>query len=161
MPFPVKSVANCFLQYDFASEGPSISPLKLQKLVYFMHGWHLAVTGTPVIKEYFEAWRYGPVNEKLYHIFKGFGNNPITKYAKTWDVDKQKAFIVNSNNKEFYTLFKVIVNKYTPFSALQLSTFTHLPETPWEKTIKESGGGIIDNDLIKDYFLSLVRNNDG
>ena len=58
--------------------------MKMQKLVYLAHGWHLAIHDRPLISENFEAWPYGPVEEDLYHIFKPYRDAPITDYAKTW-----------------------------------------------------------------------------
>ncbi|MFQ5632018.1 MAG: Panacea domain-containing protein, partial [bacterium] len=52
-------IANYFI--DFArKDGVAISPMKLQKLVYFAHGYYLAITGQPLIEEEIQAWRYGP-----------------------------------------------------------------------------------------------------
>src|SRR5262245_56745225 len=80
MTFPAKAVANFFLEKGFKEEIP-ISPMKVQKLVYFGHGWSLGLTGDPFIEEVIEAWPYGPVIKSLYHEFKGYGNGPITVLA--------------------------------------------------------------------------------
>src|SRR5258708_4237314 len=76
-PWKTLAAANFFLAKGL-EDGVSIDPLKLQKLVYFAHGWHLAVTGKPLIDEYVEAWPYGPVIPSLYHRFKSYGADPIT-----------------------------------------------------------------------------------
>ena len=86
-----KAVANYFL--DCAKEdGESLTLLKLVKLVYLAHGWHLGLTGDPLIKENVEAWRYGPVVPSIYHDLKIFGNNAITRYA-SWP-DRQGDTVV-------------------------------------------------------------------
>ena len=155
--FPVKNVANCFLYRDFQDGCATISPMKLQKLVYCLHGWHLAITDRPAIDGHFEAWQYGPVEESLYHIFKEFRNRPINSYATTWDGEEQKAFVVApKGNKDFYDIFEFVVDRYMPFTPLQLSAITHKPGTPWSIT-RDSGGAIIDNELIADHFRKLAR----
>src|SRR5690348_2726800 len=84
MPYDPRAVANYFL--DLASvDGESISPLKLQKLLYFGHGWHLAITGEPLLSERIRAWKYGPVVESIYYQFRRFGNRPITTRAGELD----------------------------------------------------------------------------
>src|ERR1041385_1190632 len=80
MRFDPKAIANYFL--DLAeSEKAAIEPLKMQKLVYFAHGWYLAFTGKPLLNEFVEAWQYGPVIPDLYHAFKHYGSQPITERA--------------------------------------------------------------------------------
>jgi uncharacterized phage-associated protein len=60
MPHEVKIVANDFL--DLARrDGEILDPMKIQKLVYLAHGWHLALHGPALIKQQVEAWPYGPV----------------------------------------------------------------------------------------------------
>ena len=79
-PCSSKAVANYFL--DIAErDGKTLNPMKLQKLVYIAHGWHLAIRRRPLIRESVEAWKYGPVIADLYHEFKKFGNMPITERA--------------------------------------------------------------------------------
>ena len=65
------AVANCFLDIADAQSRP-ITPLKIQKLVYIAHGWHLAIYEEPLIVELVEAWKWGPVIPLLYHEFKNF-----------------------------------------------------------------------------------------
>ena len=40
---------------------PSAGRVKVQKLLYYCHGWHLAFTGNPMFSERVEAWELGPV----------------------------------------------------------------------------------------------------
>lgn len=61
MAFLAKIVANCLLQRDFEDGRATISPMKLQKLVYLLHGWNLAIAEEPAIDSQFLAWPYGPV----------------------------------------------------------------------------------------------------
>ena len=154
--YPVKHVANCFLQRDFEDRVPTISPMKIQKLVYCLHGWHLAITDRPAIHGRFEAWPYGPVEENLYHVFKGFGGAPIKSYALTGAGPEAKAYVVPDSDTEFKQIFDFVVSKYMPFSALQLSALTHQPGTPWSIT-RDQGGGLIDDEMIKQHFRSLAN----
>ena len=56
----------------------AVSPLALQKIVYFCHVWSLIGLGKPLIKQSFEAWEHGPVLQYLYREFRLFGARPIT-----------------------------------------------------------------------------------
>lgn len=76
MSYVVAVVANEYL--DLAQrDGEFIDPMKIQKLVYLAHGWHLALAGPPLITENVEAWPYGPVIRDLYNEFRKFRASPI------------------------------------------------------------------------------------
>lgn len=92
MPYNPISIANFFLR--MASKNDMlIGHMKLQKLVYFAHGYYLAATkalegeARPLIDEYFEAWPYGPVSRTIYEEFKDAGRNPIKKPGFVYDHD--------------------------------------------------------------------------
>ena len=79
MPYSSEKIANFFLGLA-QKEQVELTPLKLQKLLYFAHGWHLVLDsdGDPLLDEDIEAWKYGPVVPSIYHKFKEFRNNPET-----------------------------------------------------------------------------------
>jgi len=157
MAYPSKTIANNFLQWDFRDGAASITPMKLQKLVYLAHGWHLAAYDKPLIEEKFEAWPYGPVEDTLYHVFKSFRDSRITSYAKTWVGDKEIAYVADKTNQNFQVIFEAVTNKYGALSALQLSSLTHQNGTPWSIT-RANSDTVIPNDVIKQHFRELINN---
>ena len=48
----------------------SLTPLKLQKLLYLTQGWSYVWDNKPAFVDDFCAWQYGPVNERVYETFK-------------------------------------------------------------------------------------------
>src|SRR5579875_2343089 len=86
MAYDARAVANYFLDLA-AKEGRPLDPMGIQKLVYFAHGWNLAIFGSPLIRQRVEAWDYGPVIADLYQAFREFGPNPITSPAKKFEFD--------------------------------------------------------------------------
>jgi hypothetical protein len=78
MPYPAAAIANEFLELAKAN-GQALTPMQIQKLVYFAHGWNLAITGEPLIWERVEPWDYGPVVRNLYRNLREFGSGAITK----------------------------------------------------------------------------------
>ena len=75
---PVEDVANFILilgnQYD---DGDPISPLKLQKLLYYCQGIHLAAYDCPLFDEDIEAWEHGPVVVSIWYKYREYGNRAI------------------------------------------------------------------------------------
>ena len=83
-PLDAKALTNTIL--DWAErDGIGISPMKLQKMVFFPHADFLAQFGLPLVKQEFEAWDYGPVIPSLYHEFKNFGADAITSRARAFN----------------------------------------------------------------------------
>jgi len=139
-----------------------MSPLKLQKMLYFLNGWHLAVTGTPAIKEPFEAWDYGPVVPEVYREFRQFGKGAISKYAREFDPASGEfmSYVVRKDEKEFYDILDAVWENYIGYPALTLSAMTHQDSSPWDIAYK-GGGGEISSGEIKKYFVSKVHSKDG
>src|SRR5260370_16151758 len=54
-----------------------LSPLRLQKLLYYTQGWHLGVFGRPLFPARIEAWTKGPVVRELVPRFAGYNNTVI------------------------------------------------------------------------------------
>jgi len=49
-----------------------MSHLKLQKLLYYIQAWHLAIFGKSVIDDDFKAWVHGPVCVSVWHAVKKY-----------------------------------------------------------------------------------------
>lgn len=151
-------VANTFLLQAKEDEVRDVDPLKIQKLVYNMHGWYLASTGYPAVGERFEAWPKGPVLSSLYQKFKKYSWHRITEYAE--DVDpltgETKSLIVARSDEKFYAIFWAVWARYKGFSGEDLSALTHADGTPWSRARSEGRQYIPDED-IRDHFRELAR----
>lgn len=54
-----------------------VTPLALQKILYFIQGIYMVMFDKPLYKEDCMAWVHGPVYEEVYDLFKDFKFNPI------------------------------------------------------------------------------------
>ena len=162
-PYNPVYIANYFIEKAHESN-QKITPLKLQKLVYFAHGWYLALAKQPLINETVEAWPYGPVIPGLYQEFKAWGKNNITKAAKGFAINGTTFYEYDleiDKDDQIRVFLDKIWNKYGKLDGYLLSAITHLPGSPWDKTRKaaktiERGKDIDEND-IRDYFLGLAN----
>ena len=78
MAYKVIDIANQLLVKAYrASDGELMTNLKLQKMLYYQQGFHLAYFGTPLFDDEIEAWMYGPVVPSVYNHYKGNGRNGI------------------------------------------------------------------------------------
>lgn len=151
-------VANSFIVRGNNEGVNDITPMKIQKLVYMMHGWNLAVTGQPAIGEQFEPWPHGPVNSTLYHQFKGNGSRPIREYAKDIDpvTGQEVATYVGPSDSQFYGIFDRVWGRYKNLTGGQLSDLTHAEGTPWSYA-RINGYQYIPNELIRTHFIELSK----
>lgn len=120
----------------------SLTPLKLQKLLYFAQGWSYVWDDKPLFSDDFVAWQYGPVNERVYEEFKKYGRSEIPEI-------EGRDNISDSDAKE--TLESIWI-EYGKKSAYDLVELTH-QQQPWSDAY---GKGIrITNNSIKQYFLNV------
>ncbi len=74
--YPASAVVNYMLD-NAEKYGVIITPMKLQKLLYFANGWSWAFYNKPLISDECHAWQYGPVYPSVYNAYKSFGRNEI------------------------------------------------------------------------------------
>ena len=161
MSYPAAAIANYFIQHA-VERGEYLTPMKLQKLVYFAHGWHLALTdGEALIDESIQAWEYGPVVPSLFHEFKEFGARPIMRKANqtsgSFPILEYQEPEVRQDDEAVRTLLRRVWDIYGSRSAADLSALTHLPGTPWDRALKENPGGLpkhfdLPDQWINEYF---------
>ncbi len=143
----IQSVCNDLI-FKSMQENISLSPLKLQKITYFIYGYGLAKYKKKLFNADFYAWRLGPVCEPIYQEFKCYGSNKITSYAQD---ACDKAYFpnwANPSNKELYDCLYEVWNKYKHYDGASLVSLTHKKGSAWEKT--NSNQRINEEDIVKD-----------
>lgn len=131
----------------------SATTMKLQKLLYYSQGWHLAWDGEPLFSERIEAWANGPVVRDIYDLHRGTFrlSHPL---PASWCADRRR---LTDDERE---TVEVVVDFYRDWSADQLSRATH-SERPWIEareglTPTERGTREISLDTMQDYFSGLM-----
>ncbi len=145
----VFDVANWFLEKE------SMTPKKLQKLVYYYFAWGQALLQKDVIhKCEFEAWVHGPVNKDLYRKYKRFGWTDILEH------DEPPEFSIDEEE-----LLESVWMTYGDKSANELEALTH-QEEPWLKargSCEENDvcTNVIDTGVMREYYLNLYESIQG
>jgi uncharacterized phage-associated protein len=148
MTFSPVTVSNNILKRAF-NEDVSVSPMKLQKLLYFIASDYAKATKKPLLSEPFQAWDYGPVVRSVYDEFRSFGGGPIRKFAK--DAQGKARIIKESSYPEFEETLDRVWSHTKDLSAVRLSRITHLRDSAWFKTFKrEPRSGLIDETDLKE-----------
>jgi uncharacterized phage-associated protein len=133
-----------------------VTPLMLQKLLYFVQGLSYALCGKPMFEENCEAWVHGPVYTEVYDLFKDFKYNPIddARFALFEGTEAE----LTPNEKKIIDL---VVNTFGLYGGKTLEKITH-NEEPWKKARKGYADNIPSNELltkesIEDYFVSIDK----
>lgn len=165
-PYKAKAIANYFLAKAEKERIPMF-PMKLQKLVYFAHGWHLGLYEKPLIDERIQAWEFGPVIRTLYDEFKEFGKEPIRRPAESLNYISERQFeVFTPEVPQEDTLTRALLDRvwdvYKTFSASQLSAMTHDTGSPWARTYPNNAGVrnlTIEDGVITDAFKKMANDN--
>lgn len=110
------------ISYSAKEHGFQVTPLKLQKLLYYVQAWSLVFNNEPFFKDALEAWVHGPVVPQVYRSYKHLGAGPIQTAASTLPNLKAK-------QKE---VLQVVLSSYGNKDGRFLEDLTH-SEAPWIK----------------------------
>lgn len=128
-----------------------ITPLALQKLLYYAQGFFKAFTGEYLFHNNCEAWVHGPVYRSVYYKYKNYGYNPIEDNECDYtDIELAKI------EKE---ILDSVIRNFGCYSGKVLEKMTHA-EMPWSITRvglrdDESSDRIIEKELITKYFEDI------
>ena len=133
-----------------------VTPLMLQKLLYFIQGIYSALYGSPIFEEDCRAWIHGPVYPEVYKLFRDFKYNPIddARFALL----KGREDILAEDEKHVIDL---VVNTFGMYSGKVLEKITH-NEDPWKDARKGYGDNIPSSELlpkkrIMEYYILINR----
>lgn len=139
-------VANSILRRAFA-EKIDVSPMKLQKLLFFVTCLYQRLTRRRLLTESFQPWRYGPVCRSIYDEFRGFGGSPITRYAQ--DAMGRVYVADEESSPTLRKALNLIWENMKEHSAVSLSRQTHAVGGAWAQAL-ENGDQFISNTSMAD-----------
>lgn len=125
------NVAQYFL--SLAADEPEaehLTPMHIQKLLYYAQGFSLTYRDRPLFPEVIEAWTHGPVVPEVYREFAHLSGGPIMP-------DKMRAHHLSGEDQEFVSS---VWEEYRKHSASALRAMTH-NEPPW----RDARRGLQDN----------------
>lgn len=136
----VQALANTVLKRAYEEE-EKVTPMKLQKLMYFICRNYLKKTNKELVEESFLAWDYGPVLRSAYDEFKPFGAKPITRFAKN---SKNEVYIINESiNNDITEVIDDVWQQYKSKNGIELSEITHQEDGAWHTAYYNRGRGCV------------------
>lgn len=143
---PSNSKINTVIQY-LLYQCEDITPLALQKALYYIQGFHFAFYRTFLFSEDCQAWTHGPVYRDIYFRYRDYRFDPIEK-TTTFDTS-----VFSASEK---AICDSVINNICCYSGRILERFTH-NEAPWLTTrgdLPDSAPSdrIIEKSVIGAYF---------
>lgn len=138
-------IANNVLNRAFA-ERKEITPMKLQKILFFIAAEYAKQTDEKLLEEDFGVWKYGPVVYSVYSEFSSYGKRSITRYARD---AMGKAFMADETADPF---LKICIDrvwvKTKDKNGIELGNITHIEDSAWDKGF-QAGESYIKHDDMK------------
>lgn len=163
----IRQLKETAFQYSIESEieviskyiiaiGKEITPLALQKILYYAQGFYKAFFGKFLFKDDCQAWVHGPVYVNIYEKYKDFKSANILI-----DIDYDIEDIIVDEKRE---ILDVIIKYFGYYNGKALEKMSHY-ETPWINARKgllptENSNNIINKEDIKEYFEKVKNKYD-
>ena len=131
-----------------------VTPLMLQKLLYFIQGIYSALYGKPLFEEDCRAWVHGPVYPEVYTLFRDFKYNPIDDVR--FGLLKGTDDVLTEEERD---VIDRVVNTFGIYGGKVLERITH-NEGPWKSARKGYGDQVpsselVSKDSIRKYYESV------
>ena len=139
--YDARQIANEFIRRGLA-EGRPLTPLHIQKLVYFAHARFLVFHKRPLVYQDFRAWQYGPVVRDVYDALKSYRARAVTESISSSEEEQEPLQDHGTIDWSFRSF-----GHLDPFLVVSM---THEPKGPWERARKS--GRAISNDSIREYY---------
>ena len=131
-----------------------VTPLALQKLLYYIQSIYKYLHNIDLFNEPCEAWVHGPVYRSVYNMFRDFKYNPIED-NRFYLI---KCLITDLSDDEKNVIY-LVMNSFGLYSGKVLESITH-EELPWRIAREgympdELSSKEIDRTDIDSYFKSV------
>jgi uncharacterized phage-associated protein len=166
-PYPVVAIVNWLIDKN-ASNPANLTHLKIQKLLYFAQGHHLAKFNAPLFEDDFQAWRYGPVVDRVYHQLKYYGGDVIDTKLQDYSgpakssVPFAAAAAIDPDDRQTLDFLEEIWPIYSPINPWGLVSMSNRDNGPWRKIADaisswETKSKIVPKELIKLHFTTYLE----
>ncbi|MHB8124997.1 MAG: type II toxin-antitoxin system antitoxin SocA domain-containing protein [Desulfitobacteriaceae bacterium] len=129
-----------------------ITPLALQKALYYIQGFFYAFMDSFLLTDDCEAWVHGPVYREIYNRYSGYRFDSI---------ESDGEFDVSVFTNAEKAIIDSVIQNFCCYSGKILEKFTHA-ETPWLKTrgnlpADTPSNRTITKETIGEYFTAVKQ----
>lgn len=104
-----------------------VTPLALEKLLFFSNGVNYALNGKRLIPNESEAWMHGPVYPYIYAKYKAYGYKPIDN-----GIYSKHGCMLSKISHEEIEAIDMVIKTFGLYSPKTLEMISH-SQTPWKE----------------------------
>lgn len=160
MAYDAMTIANYFIRLA-ATENREMSLARLHKLIYFSHGWHLALYGDNLVDETFLAGELGPELASLNREFNGNGGEPSFDLARVYAYRYGDEVELNTvENPRLEDLLYRTWEIYLPLKDNHVASLTVFENSPWDKARRAHPDMVmppLSGEDIRRYFRHVIE----
>ncbi len=128
-----------------------ISPMKLQKLLYYACVMYAKKTGDLPISERFEVWQSGPVLTSVHSAFEPFEARPIPHYCP--NAKGEAKVVTEDRNPVLRSCLDYVWCKMKGYSAMDLAERSRQKGSGWYAAFQRYEEEISVEDMINDETM--------
>ena len=139
----------------------NLTNLRLNKLLYFIHGHSLIDRESGLVRNHFEAWQYGPVVRVVYDAFKPFNERAITSPATFLDYSTGRTTTIPFDDiiPRDASFIVDVCKTYASYTTGKLVALSHQERGAWDTVFSAQANNRqlsprISDDLIRREFLN-------
>lgn len=146
MSYFAVSVANSIIKLAKERGVTDLTPMKLQRLMYFAQFWYVKNFNKFLINDWFSRWEFGPVIPSIYHQLKYYGSNPVSSYIWLLSANNEAIVYMMGNNPAAWNFLNEILDIYGNLDGFELSAITQRDSSAWSSG--RSGTAITKQDML-------------
>lgn len=133
MAYSAVSVANSIIKLAKEKGINDLTPMKIQKLMYFAQFFYLKNFEDGVlIDDNFVRWRFGPVIPSLYYQLKNYGSNPVDDYIRQLSPDYEAiVYMMSKKDSTSWNFLDQVFDTFGHLDGIALSALTHRDNSSW------------------------------
>lgn len=134
MSYSAIAVANSIIRVAKNKGINDLTPMKIQKLMYFAQFIYLKSHQEIFIDDNFVRWQYGPVIPSLYYQLRSYQSQPINDYIQQLiGNDEVIIYKIPQEDYKSWNFLDSILNEFGKSDAFYLSKLTHSEKSAWER----------------------------
>ena len=132
MAYSAVSVANTIITLAKDKEIYDLTPMKIQKLMYFAQFFYLKYFKKILIDDNFVRWRYGPVIPSLYYQFRSYQSQPINNCIQQLiENNEVVVYMIPDTDGICWEYLSNVIDEFGRKTAFELSEITHRSNSSW------------------------------
>ena len=154
-------------------EGPRFghrtTHMRVQKLLYILQGFSLALYDKPALSESFAAWPFGPALESVFADLSKWGDERITSMIPEPSLLHRRieqGFLPVCTDGDFWNLLHRVLQSYRDWSDVKLGALANGELSAWRAVVPKDQEGdrapcgpvkLLDNDRIRHHFRQAIQ----